>query len=143
MDEIRHILKQGDLRELLHRDHFQPKTYASESRIRSRFYALMEKLNERDPSLKISECVAIEDSIGGIQSAHQAGMAMSGDRAFLWPRRAAGRESRTGFIDRTADFVILGCENEASKMKCPTRRKTFQQLVTLPDSREYPWLKRR
>ena len=38
------------------------------------FLRAFEKLKEREPSLKVSECVAIEDSIGGIQSAHKAGM---------------------------------------------------------------------
>src|SRR5437867_114886 len=38
------------------------------------FLRAYEKLKEHDRSLKPSDCVAIEDSIGGIQSAHQAGM---------------------------------------------------------------------
>ncbi len=38
------------------------------------FLRAHEKLREKDQSLKISDCVAIEDSIGGIESAHKAGM---------------------------------------------------------------------
>ena len=38
------------------------------------FLLAHEKLREKDASLKVSDCVAIEDSIGGIQSAHDAGM---------------------------------------------------------------------
>jgi beta-phosphoglucomutase len=38
------------------------------------FVRAHEKLRERDQSLKTSDCVAIEDSLGGIQSAHDAGM---------------------------------------------------------------------
>ncbi|PYS55991.1 MAG: hypothetical protein DMG13_02010 [Acidobacteria bacterium] len=38
------------------------------------FLRAYEKLKERDGSLTPSDCVAIEDSIGGIQSAHEAGM---------------------------------------------------------------------
>jgi beta-phosphoglucomutase len=38
------------------------------------FLRAHEKLRERDRSLKREDCVAVEDSIGGIQSAHGAGM---------------------------------------------------------------------
>ena len=38
------------------------------------FLRAHEKLREMDRSLERSECVAVEDSIGGIDSAHEAGM---------------------------------------------------------------------
>jgi HAD superfamily hydrolase (TIGR01509 family) len=38
------------------------------------FLRAHEKLRERDNALTVSECVAIEDSIGGIESARHAGM---------------------------------------------------------------------
>ena len=68
------------------------------------FLRAFERLNEREPSLKVSDCVAIEDSIGGIQSAHGAGMrclavAHSYDRDRL---RTASPE---WIIDSIADFV--------------------------------------
>ena len=73
IDEIRHILTHGKLHTCFTaivsaedvefgKPHPEP------------FLRAHGKLKERDPSLKASDCVAIEDSIGGIQSAHEAGM---------------------------------------------------------------------
>jgi len=72
-EEIRHILKQEGLDSCFGaivsaedvefgKPHPEP------------FLRAHEKLREKDRSLKVSECVAVEDSIGGIQSAHGAGM---------------------------------------------------------------------
>jgi beta-phosphoglucomutase len=71
--EIRHILSQGGLEACFSaiismedvrfgKPHPEP------------FLRAHEKLKERHQSLKPAECVAVEDSIGGIQSAHGAGM---------------------------------------------------------------------
>ena len=72
-DEIIHILKQGGLE-----DCFSAIIAAEDVRFGKPhpepFSRAHEKLKERDRTLKTSECVAIEDSIGGIQSAHEAGM---------------------------------------------------------------------
>ncbi len=72
-EEILHILKQAGLESCfaaivsaedvqLGKPHPEP------------FSRAHEKLREKDPSLKTTECVAIEDSLGGIESAHRAGM---------------------------------------------------------------------
>ena len=71
--EICHILEQGRLH-----DRFGVIVSAEDVEFGKPnpepFLRAHAKLKERDRSLKISECVAIEDSIGGIQSAHNAGM---------------------------------------------------------------------
>jgi beta-phosphoglucomutase-like phosphatase (HAD superfamily) len=72
-DEILHILRQGGLESC-----FSAIVAAEDVRFGKPhpepFSRAHEKLKERDSTLKTSECVAIEDSIGGIESAHQAGM---------------------------------------------------------------------
>jgi beta-phosphoglucomutase len=72
-DEILHILRQGGLETC-----FSAIVSAEDVRLGKPhpepFSRAHEKLAERHPSLKISECVAVEDSVGGIQSAHDAGM---------------------------------------------------------------------
>jgi beta-phosphoglucomutase len=71
--EIRHILTQGALQ-----DCFSAIVSAEDVQFGKPhpepFLKAYEKLKEQDSTLKVSECVAIEDSIGGIQSAHEAGM---------------------------------------------------------------------
>ena len=71
--EIRHILAQAGIEQC-----FCAIVSAEDVRFGKPhpepFLRAYEKLRERDGSLKSSDCVAIEDSIGGIQSAHQAGM---------------------------------------------------------------------
>jgi HAD superfamily hydrolase (TIGR01509 family) len=62
------------------------------------------KLKERDRSLEISECVAIEDSIGGIQSAHDAGMRCLAIAHSYRPERLR-RVSPEWIINSIADFV--------------------------------------
>jgi beta-phosphoglucomutase-like phosphatase (HAD superfamily) len=71
--EIRHILAQGGLdtcfSAIVSAEDVQFGKPHAEPFLRAH-----EKLKERHRSLKPEECVAIEDSIGGIQSAHNAGM---------------------------------------------------------------------
>src|SRR3989442_15929241 len=57
--------------------------------------------------------------------------AMSGDRAFLRARPAAGRECRMGHRFDLRFCILAG---EGSFKVSARSRKTFQQLVTLPDS---------
>src|SRR5262245_51886739 len=72
-DEIVHILKQGGLENC-----FSAIVAAEDVRFGKPhpepFLRAHERLKERGHSLQASECVAVEDSIGGIQSAHEAGM---------------------------------------------------------------------
>jgi HAD superfamily hydrolase (TIGR01509 family) len=71
--EIRHILRQDDLEAcfsaIISAEDVQFGKPHPEPFLRAH-----EKLRERDGSLKPDQCVAVEDSIGGIQSAHGAGM---------------------------------------------------------------------
>src|SRR6185503_19369977 len=73
MDEIRHILTEAGLHGC-----FSAIVAAEDVKFGKPhpepFMRALEKLKEREPSLKASDCVAVEDSIGGIQSAHEAGM---------------------------------------------------------------------
>ena len=112
MDEIRHILKQGDLQNC-----FTAIISAEDVRFGKPhpepFLRAHEKLNERDPSLKISECVAIEDSIGGIQSAHQAGMRCLAIAHSYGPGRLRAANPEC-VIDSISDFESW-LEKEASK----------------------------
>ncbi len=62
------------------------------------------KLRERDTSLEASECVAIEDSIAGIQSAHDAGMQCLAVAHSYEPERLR-RVNPEWIIDSIADFV--------------------------------------
>jgi beta-phosphoglucomutase-like phosphatase (HAD superfamily) len=71
--EILHILEQGGLA-----DYFGVVVSAEDVEFGKPhpepFLLAHEKLKARDNSLTVADCVAIEDSIGGIQSAHEAGM---------------------------------------------------------------------
>jgi beta-phosphoglucomutase len=102
-EEITHILKQGGIDQCFSaiisaedvefgKPHPQP------------FLRAHEKLRERNGSLNISDCVAVEDSIGGIQSAHAAGMrCLAVGHSYLPDRlQEAGPE---WIIDSIADFV--------------------------------------
>jgi len=112
MDEIRHILTEAGLHAC-----FSAIVAAEDVKFGKPhpepFLRALEKLKENQPSLKASDCVAIEDSLGGIQSAHEAGMrclaiAHSYDRDRL---RGANPE---WIIDSIADFVPW-LEKEVSK----------------------------
>jgi len=111
-EEIRHILMRGGLQACFSaiiaaedvqfgKPHPEP------------FLRAHEKLSERDHSLKLSDCVAIEDSVGGIQSAHGAGMRCLAIAHSYGPERlrSAGPE---WVIDSIADFVSW-LEKEVSK----------------------------
>jgi len=112
VDEIRHILKQEGLLECFiaivgaqdvtfGKPHPEP------------FLRALERLQERDTLLKASECVAIEDSIGGIDSAHAAGMRCLGV-AHSYDRERLRKASPEWVIDSIADFVPW-LEGEISK----------------------------
>jgi beta-phosphoglucomutase-like phosphatase (HAD superfamily) len=74
------------------------------------FLRALDKLREREPSLKASECVAIEDSIGGIQSAHKAGMRCVAV-AHSYGRDRLLTANPEWIIDSIADF-LRWLENE-------------------------------
>jgi len=102
-DEISHILKQGQIEECFcavvsaedvefGKPHPEP------------FLRAHEKLRQADRSLAISDCVAVEDSIGGIQSAHEAGMRCLAIAHSYGPARL--RSARPEWIiESIADFV--------------------------------------
>jgi beta-phosphoglucomutase-like phosphatase (HAD superfamily) len=72
-EEIRHILDQASLQKC-----FSAVVSAEDVRFGKPhpepFLRAYERLRESQASLNASDCVAVEDSIGGIQSAHDAGM---------------------------------------------------------------------
>jgi beta-phosphoglucomutase len=77
------------------------------------FLRAHEKLRMQDSSLKPSECVAIEDSLGGIESARQAGMRCLAVAHSYSPDRL--RDAGPDWvIDSLADFVPW-LEKEVSK----------------------------
>jgi beta-phosphoglucomutase-like phosphatase (HAD superfamily) len=102
-DEIVHILKQGGLENC-----FSAIVSAEDVQFGKPhpepFSRAHEKLRERDSSLQPSECVAIEDSIGGIESAHEAGMRCLAIAHSYEPERL--RDANPEWIIGTiADFV--------------------------------------
>jgi beta-phosphoglucomutase-like phosphatase (HAD superfamily) len=102
-EEIRHILAQGTLQ-----DCFRAIIAAEDVQFGKPhpepFLRAYEKLKEQDATLRISDCAAIEDSIGGIQSAHEAGM-----RCLAVAHSYGTDRLRTAnpewIIDSIADFV--------------------------------------
>jgi beta-phosphoglucomutase len=101
--EITHILRQGGLEECFQavvamedvefgKPHPQP------------FLLAHEKLKEQDASLAISDCIAIEDSIGGIRSAHDAGMRCLAIAHSYGPERLRSA-SPEWIINSIADFI--------------------------------------
>ena len=111
-DEIAHILKQGGLETC-----FSAIVSAEDVQFGKPhpepFALAHERLRERDGSLKASECVAIEDSIGGIQSAHEAGMRCLAIAHSYGPGRLRSANPEW-VIDSIADFVSW-LEKEVSK----------------------------
>jgi beta-phosphoglucomutase-like phosphatase (HAD superfamily) len=103
MDEIRHILNQAALLQC-----FSTIVAAQDVKFGKPhpepFLLAFQRLRERDGSLKASDCVAIEDSIGGIESAHGAGMrCVAVGHSY---NRERLREARPEWIiDSIADFV--------------------------------------
>jgi beta-phosphoglucomutase len=111
-DEICHILRQSKLQDcfaaiigaedvIFGKPHPEP------------FLRAHEKLKERDSTLQASECVAIEDSLGGIESAHRAGMRCLAVAHSYGPDRLL-RANPEWVIDSLADFVPW-LEKEVSK----------------------------
>jgi len=102
-DEILHILKSGALD-----GYFAAIVSAEDVQFGKPhpepFLRAHEKLKERDPSLETSACVAIEDSIGGIQSAHAAGMRCLAVAHSYKPDRLSQARPEW-IIDSLADFV--------------------------------------
>ncbi len=103
IEEIEHILAQADLGPC-----FAAIVSAEDVRFGKPhpepFLRAHEKLKARNGSLKVSECVAIEDSIGGIQSAHEAGMRCLGIAHSYGPDRLRAA-SPEWIIDSIADFT--------------------------------------
>ena len=111
-EEILHILKQGHLQNLFSaiiaaedvsfgKPHPEP------------FSRAHEKLKTVEPSLNASECVAVEDSIGGIESARAAGMRCLAIAHSYGPERLRTANPEW-IIDSISDFV-LWMEEQASK----------------------------
>ena len=111
-EEIRHILKQGGLEGC-----FSAIIAAEDVRFGKPhpepFLRAHEKLKERDHSLGLADCVAVEDSVGGIQSAHGAGMRCLAIAHSYSPERLRS-EKPEWVIDSIADFVSW-LEKEVSK----------------------------
>jgi beta-phosphoglucomutase len=109
--EIRHILMQADLHEcfcgIVAAEHVQFGKPHPEPFLRA-----YEKLKEKTPLLKQQECVAIEDSIGGIESAHAAGMRCLGVAHSYGPERL--REARPEWIISSLAEFIPWLEREVS-----------------------------
>ena len=102
-DEILHILKQGDIDK-----YFSAIVSAEDVQFGKPhpepFSRAHEKLKEMDGSLSVSDCVAVEDSIGGIQSAHAAGMrCLAVAHSYRPDRLQAGNPE--WIIPSLADFV--------------------------------------
>jgi HAD superfamily hydrolase (TIGR01509 family) len=112
MGEIRHILAQADIEQC-----FCAIVSAEDVRFGKPhpepFLRAYEKLHERDRSLTVSDCVAVEDSIGGIQSAHEAGMRCLAIAHSYGPDRLKSANP-DWVIESIADFVSW-FEREVSK----------------------------
>jgi beta-phosphoglucomutase len=111
-EEIRHILTRDSLQ-----DCFKAIVSAEDVQFGKPhpepFLRAYEKLKEHDTTLTVSDCVAIEDSIGGIQSAHDAGMRCLGIAHSYGPERLRSAKPEW-IIDSIADFVPW-LEKEVSK----------------------------
>ena len=77
------------------------------------FLRAYERLRERDGTLAVSDCVAIEDSIGGIQAAHDAGMRCLAVAHSYGPERLESAKPEW-IIGSIADFTVW-LEREVSK----------------------------
>ncbi len=111
-EEIRHILGQGGLQAC-----FSAIVSAEDVKLGKPhpepFLRAHERLRDSDPSLLVSQCVAIEDSIGGIQSAHEAGMRCLAIAHSYGPDRLR-TASPEWIIDSISDFRSW-LEREVSK----------------------------
>jgi beta-phosphoglucomutase-like phosphatase (HAD superfamily) len=103
IDEIRHILTNAGLEGL-----FSAIVAAEDVKLGKPdpepFLRALDRLRQHDPSLEITECVAIEDSLGGIQSAHRAGMRCLAV-AHSYNRERLCAAEPEWIIDSIADFV--------------------------------------
>lgn len=103
IDEIRHILHQANLEScfaaIIAAEDVQHGKPDPEPFLRAH-----QRLNESHGPLAASECVAVEDSIGGIESAHRAGMrCLAIAHSYNAERlRKAGAE---WVIDSISDFI--------------------------------------
>src|SRR5207302_4891271 len=111
-DEIRHILRpaglEGCFRAIISAEDVRFGKPHPEPFLRAH-----EKLREMDRSLEPSDCVAVEDSIGGIDSAHEAGMRCLAIAHSYGPDRLRTANPEW-IIDSIADFVPW-LEKEVSK----------------------------
>src|SRR5438132_485494 len=111
-EEIRHILSKGSLQgcftAIISAEDVQFGKPHPEPFLRAH-----EKLKEQDATLNVIDCVAIEDSIGGIQSAHEAGMRCLAIAHSYGPDRLRTANPEW-IIDSIADFVPW-LEKEVSK----------------------------
>jgi beta-phosphoglucomutase len=102
-EEIIHILKQGHIERS-----FSAVIAAEDVKFGKPhpepFLRAHEKLRECDASLSISDCVGIEDSIGGIESAHEAGMRCLAIAHSYGPERLKAARPEW-VINSIADFV--------------------------------------
>ena len=103
LDEIQHILKRARLESCFAAvvaaedvEHGKPHPEP--------FLRAYEKLNETHGPLTVSECVAVEDSVGGIQAAHRAGMRCLGVAHSYGPERLHAAKPEW-VIDSISDFV--------------------------------------
>jgi beta-phosphoglucomutase-like phosphatase (HAD superfamily) len=110
--EIVHILEQGGLSE-----YFGVVVAAEDVEFGKPhpepFLRAHQKLRARNNSLTVADCVAVEDSIGGIQSAHEAGMRCLAVAHSYGPDRLQSA-SPEWIINSIADFESW-LEKEASK----------------------------
>jgi beta-phosphoglucomutase-like phosphatase (HAD superfamily) len=111
-EEIRHILDGADLQNC-----FSAIVSAEDVRFGKPhpepFLRAYERLKESQASLKACDCVAVEDSIGGIQSAHEAGMRCLAV-AHSYARDRLETAKPEWLIDSIADFTAW-LEREVQK----------------------------
>lgn len=111
-DEIRHILAQAGLQDCFR------AIVAADDVISGKphpepFLRALDRLKETDRTLEASECVAVEDSIGGIQSAHEAGMRCLGIAHSYDASRL--QSARPEWIIDSIDEFVPWLEKEFSK----------------------------
>jgi beta-phosphoglucomutase len=103
IEEIRHILAQGKLQRFFSAIVSAEDVHYGKPHPEP-FLRALDKLKEQDGSLKARDCVAVEDSIGGIESAHGADMRCLAI-AHSYGRDRLQKASPEWIIDSIADFV--------------------------------------
>ncbi len=103
LDEIQHILKQAHLETCFVAivaaedvEHGKPHPEP--------FLMAHQRLKQSHGAITVSECVAIEDSVGGIEAAHRAGMRCLGVAHSYGPERLLAAHAEW-VIDSISDFV--------------------------------------